>query len=232
MSVCYDRAGARTWLENNTRPGCTEVLCGLCDKWRFLPRGYDDHTMSQFEALEWDCSMHPDPLIDSCGAPCNPPRLGDEHQVDWAAVPPYAPQNHLKSLQELAAAQVYQHVGGYTQLKDKGYPEALCRAVDGPLLAVGRAATRRLVNPATATCLPGELRLRYVWRRAAPGSRRGGFPNGLAEGEPSHEKRKPKRAAGTKRRCEEDWDAAGDSDDCFTSQERKLRIARWSWRAM
>ena len=225
-SVCYDRAGARTWLEKNARQGCTEVLCGLCDKWRFLPRGYDDHTMSQFEALEWDCSMHPNPLIDSCGAPCNPPRLGDEHQVDRAALPQYTPHNHLRSLQELAAAQVYQHVGGYKELKDKGWPEELCRAADGPLLATGRAATRRLVTP--VTCLPGELRLRYVRQQDAQGSKQGGFPKGLAEGEPSHEKRKPpKRAAGTKRRREVDWDAAGDSDDCFTKQEQKLRIARW-----
>ena len=84
-------------------------------------------------------------------------------------------------------------------------------------------------NPATATstCLPGELRLHYVRRQAVQGSQRGGFPKGLADGEPSHERRKPKRAAGTKRRCEVDWDAAGDSDDCFTKPEQKLRIARW-----
>ena len=41
----------------NQRAGCIEVLCGLCDKWRFLPPGYDGHTMSQFEVLEWDLTL-------------------------------------------------------------------------------------------------------------------------------------------------------------------------------
>ena len=91
--------------------------------------------------------------------------------MDRAALPPYAPYNHLPSLVD---------------------------AADGD-----------------GACLPGEMRLHYVRRPAAVGSKQGGFPRSLAEGETRpHERRKPKRVAGAKRRRDADWYASGDEDDC------------------
>ena len=105
--------------------------------------------------------------------------------MDRAALPPYAPYNHLPSLAD---------------------------AADGD-----------------GACLPGEVRLHYVRRPAAVGSKQGGFPRSLAEGETRpHERRKPKRVAGAKRRRDADWYASGDEDDCFTKEEQKLRMARFS----
>ena len=92
--------------------------------------------------------------------------------MDRAALPPYAPYNHLPSLVD---------------------------AADGD-----------------GACLPGEMRLHYVRRPAAVGSKQGGFPRSLAEGETRpHERRKPKRVAGAKRRRDADWYASADEDDCF-----------------
>ena len=67
--------------------------------------------------------------------------------MDRAALPPYAPYNHLPSL--------------------------VVDAADGD-----------------GACLPGEMRLHYVRRPAAVGSKQGGFPRSLAEGETRpHERR-------------------------------------------
>ena len=91
--------------------------------------------------------------------------------MDRAALPPYAPYNHLPSLVD---------------------------AADGD-----------------GACLPGEMRLHYVRRPAAVGSKQGGFPRSLAEGETRpHERRKPKRVAGAKRRRDADWYASADEDAC------------------
>ena len=97
---------------------------------------------------------------------------------------------------------------------------------DRPWWAASREGTRwRTLSLTLTLTLTLTLVLTLTLTLACARSR---FPRSLAEGETrQHERRKPKRVAGAKRRRDADWYASGDEDDCFTKEEQKLRLARW-----